>query len=255
MMTNLLIIVLLMLVIVLYFDMQISKETDKTIECENNARSKPDNLIEDEKVKKISRSKELREILDKDWNKLDSEIVYKKFKNRCFNCKTNKNLEIDHHIPLSLGYGLKNKDGTSNAVILCKRCNRRKKDRLPADFYTKEQQLELSQKYKIDSKLSIKKQKIKNLKNFLISEKIKIIKGAIKNKEKIQCDYIEVDSLMNFDKETLCIKPIELRIEKEFTKDSSKKVYKVIAKLCDKNIKISLDIKYMINLIIIVKNN
>jgi 5-methylcytosine-specific restriction endonuclease McrA len=61
--------------------------------------------------------------------------VYTKFNNRCYNCGTSSRLEIDHHKPLSSGYGLT----LDNAVILCRACNASKKDKLPEEFYTEQQ--------------------------------------------------------------------------------------------------------------------
>lgn len=60
-------------------------------------------------------------------------LTYRKFNNKCFNCSSEKRLEIDHHKPLSKGNGLSKK----NAVLLCKHCNCSKGPKDPKDFYTK----------------------------------------------------------------------------------------------------------------------
>lgn len=65
----------------------------------------------------------------------DIAAVRRRFQNRCFVCGAVDRLEIDHHYPLSLGHAL----SFNNAVLLCKSCNSSKNDRLPEDFYTKEQ--------------------------------------------------------------------------------------------------------------------
>lgn len=64
-------------------------------------------------------------------NHEDIWTIYKRFNFKCFNCNTNKELSIDHHInniPLS----------HSNAVILCKPCNSLKHIKDPKIFYSAE---------------------------------------------------------------------------------------------------------------------
>lgn len=57
------------------------------------------------------------------------------FANRCFKCKIASYLEIDHHVPMVLGGHLI----PGNLVALCPRCNNRKLDRSPAEFYSPEE--------------------------------------------------------------------------------------------------------------------
>lgn len=57
--------------------------------------------------------------------------VYRRFNNKCFNCGSTERLSIDHHHPLSGGHAL----NASNAVLLCVRCNSKKKDKHPSVFY------------------------------------------------------------------------------------------------------------------------
>ena len=64
--------------------------------------------------------------------------IYSRFNNQCFNCGSKNNLTIDHHKPLSGGFGL----SIDNAVILCNPCNASKCDRMPQEFY-KPYQLEI----------------------------------------------------------------------------------------------------------------
>ena len=65
----------------------------------------------------------------------DVKLVYERFKNRCFNCKSTEHLAIDHHYPLNKGHGL----ALDNAVLLCRSCNSSKHDKMPEDFYTRKQ--------------------------------------------------------------------------------------------------------------------
>lgn len=75
-------------------------------------------------------------IKDLDFTKEDRKIIFKKFDNKCFNCGSKKKLTIDHHYPLEKGYGLKNSDGSYNAVLLCSKCNMKKSNKMPENFYT-----------------------------------------------------------------------------------------------------------------------
>lgn len=69
----------------------------------------------------------------------DIELIHRRFGDQCFNCGSEKRLEIDHHYPLNQGFGLE----LSNAALLCKSCNSAKKDRLPEEFYSEGQLLAL----------------------------------------------------------------------------------------------------------------
>jgi 5-methylcytosine-specific restriction endonuclease McrA len=54
------------------------------------------------------------------------------FGNRCFNCDSELQLQIDHFKPLSLGFAL----SFDNVCVLCKSCNGSKSDLMPEDFFT-----------------------------------------------------------------------------------------------------------------------
>lgn len=54
------------------------------------------------------------------------------FDNRCFKCKSASPLEVDHHIPMVLGGHLV----PGNLVPLCPRCNNRKGELSPMEFYS-----------------------------------------------------------------------------------------------------------------------
>lgn len=73
--------------------------------------------------------------LDTKYNANDSEYTKQLFNNQCFNCGSLERLEIDHHYPLSRGYGL----SPHNAVLLCKSCNASKNNKMPEQFYTSDQ--------------------------------------------------------------------------------------------------------------------
>lgn len=79
--------------------------------------------------------RDMKRNLDSNYTPADERFTRLLFSERCFNCSSYDNLEIDHHYPLSEGFALE----TDNAVLLCKRCNCSKGNRLPQDFYSKEQ--------------------------------------------------------------------------------------------------------------------
>ena len=72
--------------------------------------------------------------LDLEFSSNDLRLVEDRFP-VCFNCGSRDRLELDHHKPLSAGYGLT----LNNCVRLCKRCNTSKCDKMPEEFYSKEQ--------------------------------------------------------------------------------------------------------------------
>ena len=85
-------------------------------------------------IRKVSDNKrrELKKSLDNNYNKEDIKYTFKLFNNKCFNCPSTTNLEIDHHKPLSKNNGL----SRTNAVVLCKNCNSSKHNKDPKDFYS-----------------------------------------------------------------------------------------------------------------------
>ena len=87
----------------------------------------------------VGRRRERKIGLDAQFTPKDAKLIYERFNYRCFNCQSIKQLQIDHHRPLSCGYGLT----LNNAVLLCKSCNASKNDKMPEDFYTPKQLLDL----------------------------------------------------------------------------------------------------------------
>lgn len=147
-----------------------------------------------EKHKRSDRSR----IKDIDFTKEDRKIIFTIFENRCFNCGSTKKLTIDHHYPLEKGYGLKNSDGTYNAVLLCAKCNMKKSNKLPEYFYNDGQLKILKEKYRLktnpkknfdiyrlkDEKANIEfdylGKRYKGIVNDVLEEEIKLL--GVKNK-------------------------------------------------------------------------
>jgi len=69
----------------------------------------------------------------------DMKLVHERFDHKCFKCNSMDDLTIDHHYPLSMGYGL----SYDNAVLLCRSCNSAKSSRLPEEFYSPEELVRL----------------------------------------------------------------------------------------------------------------
>ena len=88
--------------------------------------------------------RELKVKVNENYTKQDIEYTFNLFNNKCFNCSSTENLSIDHHMPLSKGYGLTR----SNAVVLCRKCNSKKGNKLPSEYYSNDQINELNLKLK-----------------------------------------------------------------------------------------------------------
>ncbi|MBZ4683083.1 MAG: hypothetical protein PWP46_1713 [Fusobacteriaceae bacterium] len=154
-------------------------------------------------------NKKYRNYLDKNFTKNDKEYIFHIFDNKCFNCGSKKNLEIDHHYPISKGYPLKYKN-RYNAVLLCQNCNNKKSNILPENFYSKSQIETLAKKYHIE-KLNINYQ--------LLDYKLNILSEYIlKN---INCNII-------IDHKEYLIKPLEIKFETLYINNNFKKEYYLI---------------------------
>jgi len=89
------------------------------------------------------RYRHLARDLDIEFSANDERAIRQKFNYQCFRCHTKKDLCIDHHYPLSAGYGL----SLNNAVLLCRRCNSAKCDTFPECFYTLKELIELKDRF------------------------------------------------------------------------------------------------------------
>jgi 5-methylcytosine-specific restriction endonuclease McrA len=86
------------------------------------------------------RRRELEMAIDTLLSPQDIETIYRIFDSQCFNCRSMNNLHIDHHRPLSKGFGL----SIQNATLLCGSCNSSKGDKSPEEFYTADQLKQLA---------------------------------------------------------------------------------------------------------------
>ena len=83
-------------------------------------------------AQKARRRRELKRDLDLQLTATDISRLYQIFDSQCFHCGNEDYLQIDHHRPLSKGFGL----SIQNAVLLCRSCNAAKHNKMPEDFYT-----------------------------------------------------------------------------------------------------------------------
>jgi 5-methylcytosine-specific restriction endonuclease McrA len=112
------------------------QQTPKGKACLRRAQSKYQQSPKGRLMYQQAARRRLARIADADMSLTDDDIrrVHEKFNHKCFNCGNTERLEIDHHYPLSMGFGLTE----DNAVLLCRSCNASKGNRMPEDFYPEE---------------------------------------------------------------------------------------------------------------------
>lgn len=118
---------------------------------------------------------------DYNFSKEDRKIIFEKFNNSCFKCGSKKNLTIDHHMPLNFGYRLEEK----NAVLLCKKCNNKKSNRLPQSFYTEKELKVLRDKYSVETDYDFESINKSN-----IEKRYEEVRMLYKGKVPVEFDYL-----------------------------------------------------------------
>jgi 5-methylcytosine-specific restriction endonuclease McrA len=83
---------------------------------------------------RVRKRKALKRLVEESYKPHDETFTRSLFGHRCFNCKTDQKLQIDHHYPLSSGFALT----VDNAVLLCAFCNNSKHNKMPEEFYPKD---------------------------------------------------------------------------------------------------------------------
>jgi 5-methylcytosine-specific restriction endonuclease McrA len=86
----------------------------------------------DRKVRALVRRERAHAVGEQRMGKDDILFIYNQFNNKCFNCGSDINLNVDHHYPLSKGYAL----SKENAVLLCNKCNLSKHNKYPEEYYS-----------------------------------------------------------------------------------------------------------------------
>lgn len=85
------------------------------------------------------RRRAMKKGIQENYTKQDEFYTRQLFAHMCFRCKATDNLQIDHHYPLSKGHALER----DNAVLLCKSCNSSKHNKMPEEFYTESELVQL----------------------------------------------------------------------------------------------------------------
>lgn len=205
----------------------------------NNKGSLPPNL---------ARRSELKKLLDSNFSKEDKNYIMNLFHYKCYKCGNPHYLEIDHHVPLTIGYPLK-EGHNYNAVILCKNCNRKKSDSLPQEFYTDKELKILENKYNIKAHLNIDSNKINKINKILISEKIKILNKAIEENKAVSFLYIEMGKNQLFhDKYHIKAVPLEIYENMKFYMNHNRKFYVLKAENLETNKIKDFEIMFMLDL-------
>ena len=198
-MINLIFLWIVFFIIIYIFTKEESRKEEKNSEDIQSPEKESLNIL---------KRKELRTYFDDRLTYSEKEKVYEIFGRRCFKCSSEKHLCIDHHLPVSKGYPLKDETAGLNAVILCEKCNRKKQNKLPGDFYTKEELLKL-ENLGIKSHLFYSPKRIKRIEKNLLSYKLDFLRESIEKKDKIKFIYLNQDEIL-FTREVIEIIPSEI---------------------------------------------
>lgn len=228
-MLSLFILFILIFLVIAYFS---KKETSDVLNKDKNSNESEETnsnidsfICKDFITPSLARREELKKLLDSNFTKEDKKYLFKLFENKCYKCGSKNHLEVDHHVPLTIAYPLK-ENKKYNSVILCKNCNRKKADSLPQEFYTKQELKILENKYNIKSHIDIDTDRIKKINKILISEKLLLLRKAIENKTSVSFIYIEMSENKVFhDKQFIQAKPIKIYENMQFYINSKKKFY------------------------------
>ncbi|WP_319371607.1 HNH endonuclease [uncultured Ilyobacter sp.] len=205
-MINLIFFWMVVFIIIYFFTRESNSSYDK---------EKDENIIVSEDIRfEILKRKEVEDFFDDRLTDLEKENLYGIFENRCFKCKSEEDLSTDHHLPISKGYPLKDEKAGLNAVLLCKRCNGKKQNKLPGEFYTKEELLKL-ENLGIRSHLYYSSKRIINLERRVLSGKIKFLQESVAKGENIKFVYFNQRDPL-FVREEEEIMPIRVVSRKKF---------------------------------------
>lgn len=141
------------------------------------------------------RRDEIASLLKDGLGEEEKKVELKRFKHRCFNCESEDNLEFDHHLPLSKGYSLKSKETGSNTVVLCRRCNREKGNKLPEDYYSREKLRKLEE-LGIRSHLYYSSSRIVEIEKLLVGRKMERLEKAIERGDRVKFSYYDQSKIM-----------------------------------------------------------
>lgn len=127
-----------------YFDSHKRRRSGRQGECKlckttYNQIKNPSRITDQHR--EAARHRKLYEKIAGEPGKIDSKIVFQKFKGKCFNCRRQlhytatgqRDFNLDHTLPIRLFWPLT----TENATLLCSKCNNEKHDQWPSQFYNR----------------------------------------------------------------------------------------------------------------------
>lgn len=128
------------------FDRHTSRKSGRQGECRlcktlYNRLKNPSRLTDQHR--EAAQRRRLFGLLGRQSGQIDSRAVFEKFGRACFKCEkvlaatalTSREAHIDHTLPARLLWPV----STENATLLCAKCNGRKRDKWPSEFYEDEQ--------------------------------------------------------------------------------------------------------------------
>lgn len=203
-MLNVILFWLLFFVLIYFFTKKERGKNEKHVKSIEESEKNHLNLL---------RRKELRNYFDDRLSYREKEMIYDIFEKKCFKCSSEKNLCIDHHLPISKGYPLKDEKAGLNAVLLCKKCNGKKQNKLPGEFYNKEELLKL-ENLGIKSHIFYSPKRIKEVEKNLLSYKLDFLRESIEKKDKIKFVYLDQNDIL-FTREVVEIHPSKISEERK----------------------------------------
>jgi 5-methylcytosine-specific restriction endonuclease McrA len=163
---------------------------------------------------KVLRRKELETFFNDKLDYKEKERLYDIFERRCFKCGSRERLTIDHHLPLSKGYPLKDKEAGLNGVILCEKCNSHKGDNLPSEYYERKE-LQKLEEMGIRSHLYYSPDRLSSIEERLLSWKVKFLEESINNGERVKFIYLDQEDIL-FVNEDIEVLPLRVYSRKKF---------------------------------------
>jgi len=134
------------------------KRHNREVRSARKAKMTPEELrIRQEKRTAAQRKRRASYIgVEENFTVEDKNLIFEVFGGKCFKCKKDHGLSVDHHKPLNAGFAL----NIENAVILCIGCNSSKHDKMPEEFYTDKELSEINELFKKAKLLKEQKQNV-----------------------------------------------------------------------------------------------
>ena len=162
---------------------------------EEKEKREGDGAEEMNTLKEPCKREEIANLLKDGLGEDEKKAEMERFKNECFNCGSKEELGFDHHLPLSKGYPLKSIEVGSNVVVLCRKCNEKKGNKLPQDFYSEDKLKELEE-LGVKSHLYYSSVRIERIEELLISGKLEVLKRAMEAGGRVSFTYLDQGQIL-----------------------------------------------------------